>query len=260
MSLKAFVYHHLYVCDEFKLMDEAPSDAQSLNKGYNSETSESSTLSRRWSVRLLNYLKKHEDPEEDVPSKRSSISTTSSSSAIVTNPPQEGTDEEDYSEENQATVTLQNLLLNKNIQDKPRTVVGLFSNTTDNLLVHEEERYSSSSGSSPRLSDGDPFDLTTNNASLLNFQGDDLDYFGQTHLIDTDYEVEDTESSSEEEEKPKRPSRRHGSQYSRSRKPSDVGPDGVSYTERRGRRYLQEKMKVYGDDQTIVVVSSIYLF
>lgn len=264
MSLKAFVYHHLYVCDEFKLIDETPSDAATVNKGYTSETSESSTLSRRWSVRLLNYLKKHEDQEDDVVSRRSSVSATTTN-----NQDSQTTDDEDYSEENQATVTLQNLLHKSNQQDKPRTVVGLFgatseavtntTNATASSAIAERRKsisttYTTSSGSSPNLSDDD-YDLSrvpTTNGSLLNFNIDDLGYFGQEHQVDSD------DDSSSQEEKPKsKPSRRHGSRH-RSRKPSDVGPDGVSYTERRGRRYLQEKMKVYGDDQTIVVVCILF--
>lgn len=259
MSLKAFVYHHLYVCDEFKLIDETPSDA-TANKGYTSETSESSTLSRRWSVRLLNYLKKHEDPDDDSASRYSSVSATNANKqeSIATD------DDEDYSEENQATVTLQNLLNKSNRQDKPRTVVGLFGSTSEAVInpmnvtgstadqsrASISTRYSSSSESSPNLSDDD-YDLSrvpTTNGSILNFDTDDLGYFGQEHQADSD-----DDNSSQEEKSKIRPSRRHGSRH-RTRKPSDVGPDGVSYTERRGRRYLQEKMKVYGDDQTIVVV------
>ncbi|KAG2202281.1 hypothetical protein INT47_010729, partial [Mucor saturninus] len=263
MSLKAFVYHHLYLCDEFKLTEESvPSDTQSVHKGYTSETSESSTLSRRWSVRLLNYLKKHEDPpDDDSISRRSSVSTSVSTVPIATTPappppPEQETtdDEEDYSEENQATVTLQNLF---NKQDQPRTVLGLFPSHSDTLLVNQG--YGSSSDSSPgsaHHSMMDDFDLRPNE-SLLNFreteEEEELDYFGRTTHPDTDEEVSSSEEEEEERSK-RRPSRRYR-RHVRSRKPSDVGPDGVSYTERRGRRYLQEKMKVYGDDQTIVVVS-----
>ncbi|KAI7892846.1 uncharacterized protein EV154DRAFT_503742 [Mucor mucedo] len=278
MSLKAFVYHHLYLCDEFKLTEESiPSDTQSVHKGYTSETSESSTLSRRWSVRLLNYLKKHEDPpDDDSISRRSSVSTTVSTVPIATTPAtaaaaaapppaeQETTDnDEDYSEENQATVTLQNLFNKK--QEQPRTVLGLFpSSPSETLLVNQGycSGGSSSDSSSPHASIMDEFDLGPNE-SLLNFretviaEEEELDYFGQTRLPDTDYDEEVSSSSEEEEEEEekskRRPSRRYRRRQVRSRKPSDVGPDGVSYTERRGRRYLQEKMKVYGDDQTIVV-------
>ncbi|KAI9269641.1 hypothetical protein EDC94DRAFT_599500 [Helicostylum pulchrum] len=267
MSLKAFVYHHLYVCDEFKL-DETASDTAVVSKGYTSEASESSTLSRKWSIRLLNYLKKQEDPESDLSSRSPSSVATASVHESTT------TDDEDYSEENQATVTLQNLLQKNNQQDKPRTIVGLFSatgmdepvitNATASTTTHtidEDLRRDSistsytressvSSGSSPNLSDDEEYALRrplTTEGSFLNFGTEDLEYFGQEHCSD------DEEDSSSEEEKPKtRPPRRHGSKH-RLRKLSDVGPDGVSYTERRGRRYLQEKMKVYGDDQTIVV-------
>lgn len=269
MSLKAFVYHHLYVCDEFKL-DETTLDTAVVSKGYTSETSESSTLSRKWSIRLLNYLKKHEDPESDLSSRSSSVATTSVHESTTT-------DDEDYSEENQATVTLQNLLQKNNQQDKPRTIVGLFSATgmgepvitnataSTTHTIDEDLRRNSistsytressiSSGSSPNLSDDESYDLRrppTTEGSFLNFGTEDLDYFGQGHDSDED-------DSSSEEEKPKsRPAHRHGSKH-RLRKLSDVGPDGVSYTERRGRRYLQEKMKVYGDDQTIVVVCRVF--
>lgn len=273
MSLKAFVYHHLYVCDEFKL-DEAASDTAVVSKGYTSEASESSTLSRKWSIRLLNYLKKQEDPESDLSSRSSSVAATASVHESTT------TDDEDYSEENQATVTLQNLLQKNNQQDKPRTIVGLFSatgmgepvitNATASTTTHtidEDLRRNSistsytressiSSGSSPNLSDDEGYALRrplTTEGSFLNFGTEDLEYFGQDH-------GSDEEDSSSEEEKPKsRPPRRHGSKH-RLRKLSDVGPDGVSYTERRGRRYLQEKMKVYGDDQTIVVVMYSFIY
>ncbi|KAG2235710.1 hypothetical protein INT48_009125 [Thamnidium elegans] len=255
MSLKAFVYHHLYVCDEFKL-DETASDTAVVSKGYTSEASESSTLSRKWSIRLLNYLKKQEDPETDLSSRSSSAATASVHDSTTT-------DDEDYSEENQATVTLQNLLQKNNQQDKPRTIVGLFSatgmdepvitNATASTTTHTIDQdlrrnsisttytreSSISSGSSPNLSDDEGYDLRrppTTDRSFLNFGAEDLEYFGQAHESDED-------DSSSEEEKPKsRPARRHGSKH-RLRKLSDVGPDGVSYTERRGRRYLQEKMK-----------------
>lgn len=265
MSLKAFVYHHLYVCDEFKL-DETASDTATVNKGYTSETSESSNISRKWSIRLLNYLKKHEDQENEIPSSASSSRRPS----VATVSSVQETDEEDYSEENQATVTLHNLLQKNNQQDKPRTIVGLFGATgmgepvtttttasSKHTMDQDLRRNSvsttytqddgSSLSSSPNLSDDEGYDLTraTTSGSFLNFGTEDLDYFGQTH--------EDTDDSSSEEEKPKSRPRRPGSKH-RLRKLSDVGPDGVSYTERRGRRYLQEKLKVYGDDQTIIVV------
>lgn len=236
MSLKAFVYHHLYVCDEFKLDDLSTSTS---NVGYASETnSESSTLSRKWSVRLMSYLKKHEDQESDLLSRTSSkhtvteeendsLSRTSSKHTVTE-------DEEDYSEENQATVTLQNIT-------KPGTIAGLFGNPSTRQSVSTRHSSESSSGNS---TDEDLYDMTraaTTHGSFLNFGAEDLEYFGTQH---------ESEDSSSEEEKPesKRKRRHH-------RKLSDVGPDGVSYTERRGRRYLQDKLKVYGDDQTIVVVS-----
>jgi hypothetical protein len=343
MSLKAFVYHHLYVCDEFKLLDEeTPSSssnsttaAAAVNKGYTSETnSESSTLSRKWSVRLLNYLRKHEDQENEVavsriPSSASSVTSSSQhqyhqqlqqqqeqqrQQQMDPPPPPESAatantasteDDQDYSEDNQATVTLQNLLQNNKLhqqqqqQERPRTIVGLFGATTssvgepvttttnatachsshttvdeslrpDNistaLLTRRSSIGSCSSGSSHHLSDdyGDQLSRVTTSVeqgSFLNFRADDLDYFAGNHQQDDSGDSFSDEEDEEEEDKRKSNHRRRGnrsggsSKYRHRRKVSDVGPDGVSYTERRGRRYLQEKLKVYGDDQTIVVVS-----
>lgn len=303
MSLKAFVYHHLYVCDEFKL-DESPppSTPSSSNKGYTSETgSESSTLSRKWSVRLMNYLKKHEDQESNA----STTASSTTSSAAPSVQASEDEEDEDYSEENQATVTLQSLNSthhshnnnnnnnNTNNKNKPNTIIGLFqqdgpttatttaipSQYIDHTTLNDVRResisttYSVSSrregsyyGNSSRSSssDGDDEDeedtfnqhmRMAETASYLDFGADDLVQFGDTRDSDdssTGGESEEDTRSSKERKKPSHGKRRG---KHRLRKPSDVGPDGVSFTERRGRRYLQEKLKVYGDDQTIVVVS-----
>ncbi|KAL9557180.1 hypothetical protein MBANPS3_001522 [Mucor bainieri] len=296
MSLKAFVYHHLYVCDEFKLDESPPPSTPASNKGYTSETgSESSTLSRKWSVRLMNYLKKHEDQES---STSTTASSTTSSAAPSVQASEDEDDDEDYSEENQATVTLQSLNSthhphtsgNKN---KPNTIIGLFqqdgpttatttatpSQFIDHTTLNDVRRESisttysvnsrrNSDGSSRSSSDDDEDEDDDNeeadafhqrmrlaeNASYLDFGADDLVQFGDARDSDdssTDGESEEDVKSSKEDTKPHPSSRRRGKH--RLRKPSDVGPDGVSYTERRGRRYLQEKLKVYGDDQTIVV-------
>ncbi|CAO0789538.1 unnamed protein product [Mucor circinelloides] len=289
MSLKAFVYHHLYVCDEFKLDESPPPSTPSNSKGYTSETgSESSTLSRKWSVRLMNYLKKHENQE-------SSTSTTASSiisSAAPSIQASEDEDDEDYSEENQATVTLQSLGSSSNHhsnnpKNRPSTIIGLFqqdgpttatttatpSQYIDHTTLNDVRResisttYSVSSrrglshsdNNSNTSSDDDDEDTfsrraMTENTPFLNFGVDDLVQFEDTRDSDdssTGGESEEDVRSPKEYKKPSRSGGRRGKH--RFRKPSDVGPDGVSFTERRGRRYLQEKLKVYGDDQTIVV-------
>ncbi|CEP17642.1 hypothetical protein [Parasitella parasitica] len=278
MSLKAFVYHHLYVCDEFKL-DESPSPSTPSNnaKGYSSETnSESSNLSRKWSVRLMNYLKKHEDQESN---STNAASTTSSMATSVE--ASENEDDNDYSEENQATVTLQSLGSNNNLnQNKPKAIMGLFQqsgpttaataitvnqnieHTTFNNVRRKSfstiHSYSSLRGSSNSgacsSSSSDNGDTSSQcmreDASLLGFGLDDLKHFGDTK------DSEDSSSSvgSEDGLKSEKTHSNVRKGKHRLRKPSDIGPDGVSFTERRGRRYLQEKLKVYGDDQTIVVV------
>ncbi|CAO3645649.1 unnamed protein product [Mucor hiemalis] len=285
MSLKAFIYHHLYVCDEFRA-DDVPtsaSTASNVNKGYASETgSESSTLSRKWSVRLMSYLKKHEDLENintnttqekiSRPPSRASTASTISDSKHSTHTDVE---EENYSDENQATVTLQNLLKNSQ-EKKPRTIVGLFGSTsagepvtaTTNATVKSisttSRRNSSDSGNSSislhDMSD-DEGDVSSYNLkrppisterSFLNFGAEDLECFGGAQLESSSEESSLSEVE-DEPEKSKTSRRSRKDKHRRPRKLSDVGPDGVSYTERRGRRYLQEKLKVYGDDQTIVV-------
>lgn len=295
MSLKAFVYHHLYVCDEFKL-DETPppsTPSGSSNKGYSSETgSESSTLSRKWSVRLMSYLKKHEDQESSASTTASSTTSSAASSVQAS----EDEEEEDYSEENQATVTLQSLnstlhpqgssstTSNKN---KPNTIIGLFqqdgpttatttatpSQHIDHTTLNDVRResisttYSTSSrrnlspsddSSSSDENDEDTYNQRmrmAENAPFLDFGADDLVQFGDAH----DSDDSSTGGESEEDVRPTKEHKKqsHGRRRGkhRFRKLSDVGPDGVSFTERKGRRYLQEKLKVYGDDQTIVVVS-----
>lgn len=282
MSLKAFVYHHLYVCDEFKL-DESPPPStpnSSNNKGYTSETnSESSTLSRKWSVRLMNYLKKHEDQE-------SSTTTASAASSVTPSVEvsEDDDEDEDYSEENQATVTLQSLgSKNNSHKNKPNTIIGLFQqdgpttatttttpsqyidHTTLNDVRRESisttysnsRRESSKSGSSSSSDDEDNLSqYMMEEGEYLSFGADDLSQFGDARDSD------ESSSGSEEDlklSKSKKPVRSGRRGKHRLRKPSDVGPDGVSFTERRGRRYLQEKLKVYGDDQTIVVVSFFLL-
>ncbi|KAG1226017.1 hypothetical protein G6F35_003104 [Rhizopus arrhizus] len=103
ISLKAFIYHHLYVTDDFKLEN----NTSSFHKGYTSDNnseasstvSSTSTLSRKWSQRLLNYLKKHEEEQES---------------------------DDDYSDENQATITPKRV--EEKQQQQPRSLVGLFDN------------------------------------------------------------------------------------------------------------------------------------
>lgn len=212
MSLKAFIYHHLYVNDEFKLDESPPSTFSGSNKGYTSETnSESSTISRKWSVRLMSYLKKHED-------------TTTEENSSVTE-----SENGDYTDENQATITLQNVQ-----ENKPRTIVGMFEPPKD-IPRRGSIAFSSRRGSASSSSDDES--RATFDKSELNFGADDL----------MDFEDNSGDSSSDEET-----TRKAKHRY---RDLSDIGPDGVSYIEREGRRYLQEKLKLYGDDQTIVVVS-----
>ncbi|KAL0140772.1 hypothetical protein V8B55DRAFT_1510347 [Mucor lusitanicus] len=266
-----FVYHHLYVCDEFKL-DESPppSTPSSSNKGYTSETgSESSTLSRKWR------------PE-------SNASTTASSTTSSAAPSVQAKFEQHTSFSQQQQQQHNNNTNNKN---KPNTIIGLFqqdgpttatttaipSQYIDHTTLNDVRResisttYSVSSrregsyyGNSSRSSssDGDDEDEEdtfnqhmgmAETASYLDFGADDLVQFGDTRDSDdssTGGESEEDTRSSKERKKPSHGKRRG---KHRLRKPSDVGPDGVSFTERRGRRYLQEKLKVYGDDQTIVV-------
>ena len=258
MSLKAFIYHHLYVCDDFKF-DESET-CESNNKGYVSESnSESSTtLSRKWSQRLMSYLKKSEEVDNTLsrtPSRTPSRTSSRppSRTPSITNL-KSMTDDEDYSEDNQATVTLQNLMKNNN--EKPRTIVGLFpsksvepvtttanatashSHTMEENISRISTRRNSCQSTDSSTSDDDIYSRgpMTTEGSFLNFGAQDLDYFG----------VQDSDSSSDQEV-----------EFSKRCKKKDVGPDGVSYTERRGRRFLQDKLKVYGDDQTIVVVSLI---
>ncbi|KAI8376919.1 hypothetical protein BD560DRAFT_422213 [Blakeslea trispora] len=196
MSLKAFIYHHLHISEEFSLEED------DTNKGYASETSESSTISRKWSLRLINYLKKQEDQDDH--SERSNSD-----------------------EENQATVTLQDILPHPAV-DRPANVTSLFHTIESTQATsHSSRRESISSISSQdRMSQ----------LSFLNFDPDELLF-------------EESSSSSEEESSRRRrlhPKKHRFRQF-------DIGPDGVSLMERRGRHYLQEKLKVYGDDQTIVV-------
>jgi hypothetical protein len=245
MSLKAFIYHHLYVCDEFKVDDdETPPSGTSTNKGYVSETNSesSSTLSRKWSQRLMSYLKKHEDVDNDTPVPPPATDTSSRASSVATE------EEEDYSEENQATVTLHNLLLHQqqqqsaNESNKPRTVVGMFEQAkarrTSVSTTCTRESFSSSNS-----------DDSDQSATAY------LNNFGDADVLAMNYDDDQDSSSGESDQEEKQKKARKGKHRYARRKPSNVGEDGVSLTERRGRRYLQDKLKVYGDDQTIVVVS-----
>lgn len=256
MSLKAFIYHHLYVCDEFKLDGETPPSVTS-NKGYVSESNSenSSMLSGKWSQRLMSYLKKHED-DNDVPIPPSApdpapvlaTAVSSQASSVVT-----VEEEEDYSEENQATVTLQNLLLHQQQQhqtfiesSKPRTVVGMFDQPTRRASIsttYSRESFSSSNSDGSEEESGLEATVYLNNVK-------DVDEL----IMNYNDDEESSSGESEQEEKRKMRARKGKHRYAR-RKSSNVGEDGVSLSERRGRRYLQDKLKVYGDDQTIVVVS-----
>ncbi|KAI9469866.1 MAG: hypothetical protein EXX96DRAFT_623462 [Benjaminiella poitrasii] len=288
MSLKAFIYHHLYVSDEFQLDESPPPSSAASSKGYISETnSESSTLSRKWSARLMNYLKKHEYQESSI-NTTEIASQTSTANAIKTNstaPTQPSMhsengspkdDEEDYSEENQATVTLQNVSMQGD--SKPRTVVGLFDaeqapannesiadgrhHLTDENLSrlnsdslsrsynHQGRRNSAISNISSSSSNGTSINRVT--TTDLDFDLNGLIQYGD------DQDNNSYSSSSEEEENAivhstRRSHRRYKNKIRDCDNMEDIGSDGISYIERRGRQYLQEKFKVYGDDQTIVI-------
>ncbi|KAI7907216.1 uncharacterized protein BX663DRAFT_495216 [Cokeromyces recurvatus] len=277
ISLKAFVYHHLYVSDEFQL-DESPLSSAASNKGYVSETnSESSTLSRKWSVRLMNYLKKYEDQESTLELALNTTKINSTSSALSS--VKSNHDEDDFSEENQATVTLQNFSMQNN--SKPRTVLGLFNQPTtrnevipDNPQTLTDENLSLLRNDSffPTYSDysrresviskssSTSHDDEANDGDTINRSTSSLE-FNMSELIQYD-EEQDTNSYSSsdsdgDEEVSTYSMRRQRRRYKASRKKpnndQDLGPDGISYIERRGRQYLQEKFKVYGDDQTIVI-------
>ncbi|ORE14923.1 hypothetical protein BCV71DRAFT_228995 [Rhizopus microsporus] len=201
ISLKAFIYHHLYASDEFQL--ENIKSSHHTQKGYTSDnnseagsstvSSSSTTLSRKWSQRLLSYLKKHEDQEE-----------------------------EDYSEDNQETVTPHRLMQE---QQSTLPLADLF---------HQRPRRNSVSTIYSMSSCGsDHSGVSDRNLLHQELTADD-------HALFEEDEKEDEEEDGTEE-------------YSHRRKQEQVGPDGVSLIERRGRRFLQEKLRVYGDDQTIVV-------
>ncbi|CEG83414.1 hypothetical protein RMATCC62417_17338 [Rhizopus microsporus] len=204
ISLKAFIYHHLYASDEFQL--ENIKSSHHAQKGYTSDnnseagsstvSSSSTTLSRKWSQRLLSYLKKHEDQED-----------------------------EDYSEDNQETVTPHRLMQE---QQSTLPLADLFHQRPRRNSVSTIYSMSSCGSDNSGISDRNLFhqELTADDHALLE---------------------EDEEEEEEEEDDIK--------EYSHRRKQEQVGPDGVSLIERRGRRFLQEKLRVYGDDQTIVVVS-----
>lgn len=242
----------------------------------------------------MNYLKKHEDQESSA-STTASSTTSSAAPSVQASEDEGEEEEEDYSEENQATVTLQSLNSTLHLQgsssttnnkNKPNTIIGLFqqdgpttatttatpSQYIDHTTLNDVRResisttYSVSSrrelspsdDSSSDEDDEDTFNQRmrmAENASYLDFGADDLAQFDDTHDSDdssTGGESEEDVRPSKEHKKPNHGRRRGKHRF---RKLSDVGPDGVSFTERRGRRYLQEKLKVYGDDQTIVVVS-----
>ncbi|RCH93984.1 hypothetical protein CU097_005718 [Rhizopus azygosporus] len=204
ISLKAFIYHHLYASDEFQL--ENIKSSHHTQKGYTSDnnseagsstvSSSSTTLSRKWSQRLLGYLKKHEDQEE----------------------------EEDYSEDNQETVTPHRLMQE---QQSTLPLADLFHQRPRRNSVSTIYSMSSCGSDHSGISDRNLLhqELTANDHALF----------------EEDEEEEEEEDGIEE--------------YSHRRKQEQVGPDGVSLIERRGRRFLQDKLRVYGDDQTIVVVS-----
>ncbi|KAI9262754.1 hypothetical protein BY458DRAFT_540765 [Sporodiniella umbellata] len=177
MSLKAHIYHHLYKADNFPM-------GSACSKGYTSDnnseagsvSSSTSTLSRKWSQRLLKYLRNQGD---------------------------EGDDED----ENQATITL------KKTEEPTRSLTGLFNPPpTTTTTTTTTTRKSSMSSTDSLLSMGSLEDVLSH------------DFISQEFIDSDDDQRRDS-----------------------------IGPDGVSFIERRGRRFLEEKLKVYGDDQTIVV-------
>ncbi|KAI8986592.1 hypothetical protein BDB01DRAFT_786173 [Pilobolus umbonatus] len=261
MSLKTFVYYHLNKTDEFKIED-TPTDT-TVNKGYISETnSESSINSRKWSVRIMNYIKKKEREEEREDGYADDTSTTGS----VTEE-----DDKDYSDENQATITLHNIQQMK--ENKPRPLQGLFDYVpapSKNLekADHEARRESVTTNYSRRASIDSEEDLNhMMDGSFLNFGKEDFDFGSHMSTMESE---EDDDSQSIQSDNGSLGSLYHEQVKSARQvvealrqkiraskkddmKQSDLGPDGVSHLERRGRKYLQDKFKVYGDDQTIIV-------
>lgn len=136
----------------------------------------------------------------------------------------EDQEEEDYSEDNQETVTPHRLMQE---QQSTLPLADLF---------HQRPRRNSVSTIYSMSSCGsDHSGVSDRNLLHQELTADD-------HALFEEDEKEDEEEDGTEE-------------YSHRRKQEQVGPDGVSLIERRGRRFLQEKLRVYGDDQTIVVVS-----
>jgi hypothetical protein len=231
MSLKAFVYHHLYVCDEFH--------QHTTTSGYVSEAgSTSSAVARKWSVRrIMNYLKRIEEREnkengyDELPP--SDIVSTTSESYLMTDDEDEDfftaetqrtsektedeDEDEDYAEENQATVTLESLQ-----KEQPNK-----SLTT----IFPDLQMNTATSSKPVARTEGSVSTTYSNNNISGY----FDYVPPGDYYTNDDSSEYSSSSNEEVD--------------------EVRPDGMTYIEQRGRQYLQDKLKVYGDDQTIVVVS-----
>ncbi|KAG0172310.1 Guanine nucleotide exchange protein smcr8 [Apophysomyces sp. BC1015] len=236
MALKAYVYHHMYVGEYVEL--DNPDAGESISKGYMSESSsEGNGLNRKWSVRrIMNYLKRIEEREyktDDYTTPASTpVSESLPSSSLHTqilkqfqNNLNESLDEEgSLSDENEATVTLQN------VGEQPMSLLD-FNWYPSTVLDTETRRRPSES-----------FSEFSTSSSTNYFQYGDICF---------DNEEEELSSGSsrnsifEEQQIPERPAG--------TSQPENLDPDGLSLNERRGRQFLQEKLDVYGDDQTIIV-------
>ncbi|KAF7724142.1 Guanine nucleotide exchange protein smcr8 [Apophysomyces ossiformis] len=234
MALKAYIYRHMYVGED-EIFDGIDI-GESTSKGYTSESSlDGNGLSRTWSVRrVMNYLKRIEEREQRSEKPTSTVTTPVSESLPsslhaqilkrfqidLANSPEE---EDNLSDENEATVTLQS------VNEQPTSLLD-FNWYPPSVLDPDIHRRPSES-----------FSECSSSAT---------NYF-QDRDISSDNEEEDLSSGSSKdslcEENP------ISEQLCRGSQPEDLGSDGLSSNERRGRRFLQEKLDVYGDDQTIIV-------
>ncbi|KAI8969258.1 hypothetical protein BDF20DRAFT_894050 [Mycotypha africana] len=303
ISLKSCMYHHLSKMDEFNVNDNNSAFTASspfcteLNRECISETnSEQSTISRRWSQRLMTYLRKNEAQQHQSESTGYDTSNNRQSASLITKylpnselntieTQRENAEKEDYSEENQATVTLQSIQLKRSStsSSRPRTVTDIFQqNLPTTLSMCDDRPISQSSIACTAIEGIERSSISSTNssrrvsmASLNNdpkaiythFVAEDTKESNDDQLTMQDLQlmlnVNDLNSLDDDERESASTTCRSPRQYNGN--DADSIEDSVTDTnqqqqlydmtdiEQRGRYFLQKELKVYGDDQTIII-------
>ncbi|KAI9013389.1 hypothetical protein CLU79DRAFT_769125 [Phycomyces nitens] len=238
IALKAYVYHHMFVKGRGMTDDDPQSPLTSEPTTPHSKddmpSDSDNELGRKWSVRrIMNYLNRIEQRENQ--SEFSHPKFSSLHRHILNQFP--GTEEEEeeeeeetsFSDENEITVTPHSLHYDQ-VQPQPSRPTTIADMNWFPFSPAKPRRRPSEAGSESSAGESSQTLAKECNQVLLESSSED--------------------SSGEDVEEDMRRTRSHSR---RSLQSEDEQMESLSSMEKQGRRFLQEKLRVYGDDQTIVV-------